>query len=310
MKTEFISIINPDFPDEVVVHLYEKQHSKTGLKYFGKTVGKYPVKYPGSGHQWKRHYKKHGENLIETIKVWSFNYLPDATKFALEFSIDNDIVKSKAWANLKEEDALDGGWKNTKGSKGKIWINNGEKTRMIDSTLEIPLGWNRGSLHNNKCKGKIWINDGKQELMIDPINEIPEGWSYGRRPYSDETIRYMSKSQEGRRWINNGVEEISISRSSEMLAGFVLGRRPYSDETRQRMSKSKIGKIVINNGIEQKYVNTNEKIPEGFFMGSLYKTTEGKIVINNGTKQRYIPPTEKIPEGFSVGGIKRTRRKF
>lgn len=267
MKTEFISIINPDFPDEVVVHLYEKQHSKTGLKYFGKTVGKYPVKYPGSGHQWKRHYKKHGENLIETIKVWSFNYLADATKFALKFSSDNDIVKSKAWANLKEEDALDGGWKNTKGSKGKIWINDGEKTRMIDSTLEIPLGWTRGSLHK-KARGKIWINNGKEQQMIDPISEIPEGWSYGRLPYSDETIRNMSKSQEGRRWINNGVEEISISPSSEMLAGFVLGRLPYSDETRQRMSKSTMGGVWINNGKEER-INPNDEIPIGWSRGRL-----------------------------------------
>ena len=35
-------------------YLYVKQHNKTGLKYFGKTTKKDPLKYKGSGLYWKR----------------------------------------------------------------------------------------------------------------------------------------------------------------------------------------------------------------------------------------------------------------
>jgi len=50
-------------------YLYIKKHSITGLKYFGKTTESDPYKYLGSGTYWKKHYKKHGKEFIETIWV-------------------------------------------------------------------------------------------------------------------------------------------------------------------------------------------------------------------------------------------------
>ena len=47
-------------------YLYIKQHTKTGLLYFGKTVND-PNKYHGSGKRWVKHIKKHGKQYIETL---------------------------------------------------------------------------------------------------------------------------------------------------------------------------------------------------------------------------------------------------
>lgn len=91
-------------------YLYIKQHSVTGLKYFGKTTNTYPYKYNGSGKHWKSHIKKHGKEHIKTLWV-SEPYIDSdiISKFALSFSKDNNIVESKEWANLIEENGLDGG---------------------------------------------------------------------------------------------------------------------------------------------------------------------------------------------------------
>jgi len=88
--------------------LYIKQHKVTGLKYFGKTTKKDPVAYLGSGKHWKRHIKKHGEH-IETLWYQLFTDEQKMVEYALRFSKDNNIVESQEWANLKEENGLDGG---------------------------------------------------------------------------------------------------------------------------------------------------------------------------------------------------------
>ena len=49
-----------------IYHLYIKTHNKTGLKYLGKTSYD-PFKYKGSGTYWKRHIKKHGDDVITEI---------------------------------------------------------------------------------------------------------------------------------------------------------------------------------------------------------------------------------------------------
>ena len=88
-------------------YLYIKQHTKTGLKYFGKTT-KDPIKYHGSGKHWKRHIEKHGQH-IKTLWYQLFQSENELIEYALKFSKDNNIVESDDWANLKEENGLDGG---------------------------------------------------------------------------------------------------------------------------------------------------------------------------------------------------------
>ena len=92
-----------------LTHLYIKQHSVTGLKYFGKTTKEDPVSYLGSGIHWKRHIKKHGTEHVKTLWYQSFQDKKSLVDYATKFSKENNIVESKEWANLKEENGLDGG---------------------------------------------------------------------------------------------------------------------------------------------------------------------------------------------------------
>lgn len=89
-------------------YLYIKQHSITGLKYYGKTTQD-PYKYSGSGIHWVAHCKKHGKRHIKTLWVSDLYYDTSIVEHALNFSYKNNIVKSTEWANLKPENGLDGG---------------------------------------------------------------------------------------------------------------------------------------------------------------------------------------------------------
>lgn len=92
----------------MTIYLYHKQHTITGLSYFGKTKGPDPIGYLGSGVYWRNHLKIHGET-INTVALWGFESQEECTKFAVEFSIKNDIVNSDKWANLCIEDGIGGG---------------------------------------------------------------------------------------------------------------------------------------------------------------------------------------------------------
>lgn len=93
----------------MIIYLYVKQHSITGLKYFGMTRKIDPFSYKGSGLYWRRHIKKYGNDSIKTLEIWGFDDIQICSKFALNFSIENNIVNSIDWANLKIENGLDGG---------------------------------------------------------------------------------------------------------------------------------------------------------------------------------------------------------
>ncbi len=88
-------------------YLYIKQHNITKLKYFGKTV-KDPLTYQGSGTYWKRHLNIYGSD-IDTIWFQLFESKDELVKIATNFSLENNIVESKEWANLAIERGLDGG---------------------------------------------------------------------------------------------------------------------------------------------------------------------------------------------------------
>ena len=124
--------------------LYLKQHSKTGLLYFGKTT-RNPETYPGSGTYWQKHYKKHGKKFITTLWYCLFLSKEECETFALNFSTQNDIVKSEAYANLMEENGLDGG-----APKGRVQSLEERKKRSMVMKNK-PLS----KEHIQNLKGKI-----------------------------------------------------------------------------------------------------------------------------------------------------------
>jgi hypothetical protein len=92
----------------IPTYLYIKQHSTTGLKYFGKTTAN-PNKYLGSGKYWLNHIKIHGKDKVDTLWSQLFTDKEELTKYARSFSETNKIVESTEWANLCNENGLDGG---------------------------------------------------------------------------------------------------------------------------------------------------------------------------------------------------------
>jgi hypothetical protein len=100
-------------------YLYIKQHSKSGLLYFGKTIKKDPVKYKGSGIRWSRHVNKHGIDHVETLWYCLFYDQEELMKFALMCSEMWNIVKSDEWLNLTFENGIGGlsGYNHSKETK-------------------------------------------------------------------------------------------------------------------------------------------------------------------------------------------------
>lgn len=88
--------------------LLVQTHNVTGLKYFCKTIHLDKVHwYKGSGTVWKRHLKKHG-NDVSTGIMGVYYDRNRCIQAALEFSRKHNIVASKEWANLVEENAETG----------------------------------------------------------------------------------------------------------------------------------------------------------------------------------------------------------
>lgn len=97
------------------VYLYIKQHSLTGVKYFGKTSCDNVESYTGSGKYWLAHIKKHGKEHVKTIWISEpFYDMELLQEFAIFVSEEFNIVNSSEWANLIVENGLDGAPKGVK----------------------------------------------------------------------------------------------------------------------------------------------------------------------------------------------------
>ena len=128
-------------------YLYIKTHNKTGLKYFGKTTSKDPYKYTGSGTRWTRHLNKHGNDITTEIVGYYLDE-EECKKVALEFSLRNNIVESKEWANLKEE-KLDGGFDYIN-EQGLNWKSN---KYFTDKELQKKTGSSSGTKRRDTKTG-------------------------------------------------------------------------------------------------------------------------------------------------------------
>jgi hypothetical protein len=100
-----------------MIYLYIKTCNHCGLKYLGKTI-KDPFKYKGSGKYWLRHLNKHGENVTTDV-IFETENEEELKNAGVYFSELYDVVKSKKWANLKEEN----------GGGGFEYINNSKELR-------------------------------------------------------------------------------------------------------------------------------------------------------------------------------------
>jgi hypothetical protein len=142
----------------MTIYLYIKIHTKTKLKYFGKTI-RNVRRYHGSGKHWQRHIKQHGTEHIKTLRVWKFQTLEECAPFALKFSKDNNIVNSVHWANLIEENGTDGA---PVGHPGCVGSKNGMfgKSAMLGKTHKEESK----KLVSEKLKGRVFSDDWKEKI--------------------------------------------------------------------------------------------------------------------------------------------------
>lgn len=156
--------------------LYIKEHIKTGLRYFGKTVTNDIEKYYGSGKYWKRHIEKHGVDSIITVWVSEWFYdKEEINDFALAFSELFNITLSEQWANLKPENGNDGGF----------WLygdDNPAKRKEVRDKISKSLMGHRG-VTNKGFSGRTHSEEARKK--ISESHKVPK---------SEETKKKMSEA--------------------------------------------------------------------------------------------------------------------
>jgi hypothetical protein len=185
--------------------LYVKQHSVTGLKYFGKTTSKDPHRYNGSGRYWLRHLKVHGKN-ITTVWCQLFFDKSELIEYAKNFSIKNNIVESKEWANLIPE----AGYEDGGGIKGRIGPPHSEETkskiREARKNQKSPM---TGKSHSEETKEKI-----RQKRITQVFSEesyIKRSNSLKGHIFSKERNQKISRALTGRKFSPDTIEKMRIS---------------------------------------------------------------------------------------------------
>lgn len=213
-----------------MIYLYVKEHSVTGLKYFGKTGSKDPFKYPGSGVDWKKHIDFYGKELIRTIELWGFDTQELCTEFAIEFSIQNNIVESDKWANMQIENGKNGplgqtgekshtfGRKPSEKTLEKMKERRGEKNPFYGKThseetkefLSNLIKGKTGELCHNF--GKTHSEDTKKKMSLKKKNIS----------LSDEHKKKISYSIQGEK---NGFYGKTHSKETKILCGIKISEK-------------------------------------------------------------------------------------
>ena len=211
------------------VTLYIATHNITGKKYFGKTCRWFSKEdlqknYHGSGEYWKLHKKKHGDKdvTMEIYKICSLNESDEdyVVPIAIKFSEENDIVKSKEWANQKSENGLDGG------SEKGVHKSEETKKKMKESAKNRTTNNRTGKPHSEETKKKMSISQ-KGKVV------------------SEETKKKISKTlkeQPGRPHTEESKEKMKNSAKNREKGGGMTGK-PHSEETKKKMGKPK-NKII------------------------------------------------------------------
>jgi hypothetical protein len=130
------------------------QHNITGLKYFCKTTCKDRVyRYKGSGVAWTKHLKEFGKDI--TVGVLGF--YTDAKRCyeaAAKFTIDNDIVNSKEWANIIPETGKNGA--SLYGNKNPFYgKHHSEETKQKIKLANTGKSYNKGAYRSPEQRAKI-----------------------------------------------------------------------------------------------------------------------------------------------------------
>ena len=113
----------------------------------------------GSGTYWQKHIKKHGRQYIKTLEVWGFDNEELCREFALKFSLKNNIVESKEWANLVIEDGIS--------CPARFFTK--ELRAQIGAKVSLS---NKGRSHSQETKLKIGNSNRNKIRSIETIEKL------------------------------------------------------------------------------------------------------------------------------------------
>ncbi len=204
------------------IYLYIKTHNVTGLKYFGKTTNKDPIKYKGSGKYWKQHIKKHGNNVSTEI-YGCFDNEELCMEAALQFSKNNNIISSDLWANLIDENGQDGA---PVGHRGHIFTN--EQKEKIAQT-------SKGRWEDNAYRDAL-KNTHKQRHINNPTLASNAAYKAIEKQKLNGTYESakIARSNGLKNYIDNLSEVNKEARSAKL-------KMPKSEEHKQKIAQSHIG---------------------------------------------------------------------
>jgi hypothetical protein len=195
------------------VTLYIATHNITGLKYFGKTTRFFTredlqKQYHGSGVHWKRHLKKHGDDVtMEIFRICSLNEdnIDFITPIAISFSMDFDIVRSDLWANAKIEDGFEGGslpgelnpcFGLVKSEETRLKLSKAHKGKKFSDEHKLNISEsNKGKKLSEETKAKISITSSAENNGFYGQTHTEETKEKLRGPKSEETKLKLSESQ-------------------------------------------------------------------------------------------------------------------
>lgn len=187
----------------MIIYLYVKTHSKTGLKYLGKTTSKNPHRYTGSGVYWRNHLKKYGHEYTTEI-IRECQTKEELTEWGLYYSRLWNIVSSDEWANLTEESGGGGnnGVKWTEEMRASASLRNkGQASLNKGKTYEEMYGPEKASEKIQKFKEtykkKAEIKPPKEKSNKLPHSRDRAGISY-EELYGKEKADSIRAKQKGK----------------------------------------------------------------------------------------------------------------
>ena len=187
-------------------YLMIKTHNKTGLKYLCKCSNRDPHKYKGSGVYWKRHLKEHGSDIMTEV-VFQTEDLNEFNAVCLKYSKDLNVKSSDEWANLIEENGLDGG-----------------------TTHNNPY-WLKGFKHSEDAKRRIGESARERALGRTLSDETKLKISDALKGQEVSWLKGIEKSEEHRKKLSDSQKGIPKEYSQEQL--------DYLKDKMQNLSKKK-----------------------------------------------------------------------
>lgn len=289
-------------------YLYIKQHTITGKLYFGKTSKPWPwvESYLGSGHHWLRHINKHGIEHVITLWYCLFLDKDSITEFALMCSKNWDIVNSKEWLNLSEENGLDGGTTgyakpgtiSAKDSNGNIFLVKKDDPKWVSGEL---IGIMNGHKHNDE----VCINHSKSgtKYLIHTPDSTFDSWREAVKVtgLSRDALTYLTE-EPSKPITEYAIEKYNLpkdwSNKLRIEIGFWLEQKNTYRSNQNRSKHQSLEHRIINSRENtQVFINT----PSGRFDSWLEASLKSNLPI---ISLKYLCNTKKVhPRSIKTYGL-------